>query len=257
MTEVAALYVLNVSPWSERARWALDHHGVAYRTVEHAPMLGERRLRRIVGRRDGRVTVPVLVAGDRVLADSWDIAAHADRVGTGAPLIPAAHEAGIRQWTRDVDEAAGQARALVTAAMLASPEALDEALPPEVPRWFAPLARPAARYVTRWFARKYALRLDAAEEHEQAVRRTLQALRERLAGSDGLMFGEFTFADIVSATLLQGVRPVDDAWLPLGPATRAAWTRPALAEAFADLIAWRDALYRDRRAATAGHTPRG
>ena len=39
------LYGLSLSPWTERARWALDHHGVAYDYHEHVPMLGEVLLR--------------------------------------------------------------------------------------------------------------------------------------------------------------------------------------------------------------------
>src|SRR5262245_44456729 len=34
------------SPWTERARWALDHHGIAYRFEEHVPVVGELALRR-------------------------------------------------------------------------------------------------------------------------------------------------------------------------------------------------------------------
>ena len=39
------LVSLKVSPWSERAKWALDHQRLSYQVVEHAPFLGERRLR--------------------------------------------------------------------------------------------------------------------------------------------------------------------------------------------------------------------
>ena len=68
------LVTLSVSPWSERARWALDHHGLVYEVVPHMPILGERRLRRIVGPDKPRATVPVLFAGSEVLTESWDIA---------------------------------------------------------------------------------------------------------------------------------------------------------------------------------------
>ena len=40
------LYGVGYSPWTERARWALDHHRIAYRYREHLPMLGEPMLRR-------------------------------------------------------------------------------------------------------------------------------------------------------------------------------------------------------------------
>jgi hypothetical protein len=49
------------------------------------------------------------------------------------------------------------------------------------------------------------------------------------------------------ATLLQGIAPVSDHFLKIGPATRAAWTQPELSAEYADLVAWRDRLYESRR----------
>src|SRR5690606_1163008 len=77
---------------------------------------------------------------------------------------------------------------------------------------------------------------------------TLEALREAIDRGAGHVLGQPSFADIAAAVLLQGVRPVDDRFIRLGPATRAAWTDEALASRFEDLLSWRDALYRDRRA---------
>src|SRR5579864_5859577 len=77
------LVSLNVSPWTERAKWALDHHRLTYEVTEHLPILGERRLRRLVGPGKPRATVPVLVAGTEVVSESWDIAVYADREGEG------------------------------------------------------------------------------------------------------------------------------------------------------------------------------
>jgi glutathione S-transferase len=47
--------------------------------------------------------------------------------------------------------------------------------------------------------------------------------------------------------VLQGVMPVADRFIPLGPAVRACWTRPALAAEYDDLVRWRDALYEQHR----------
>lgn len=246
MAELPQLVVLHVSPWSERARWALDHHGIAYRTVQHAPFLGERRLRKLVGADAPQATVPVLVDGTHVLSQSWEIVRFADRTGSGTALVPEADEAEIVRWVAQVDAAQTHGRALVVRALLASSAALDESLPPEMPRWLRPMLRPITRHGTRWFARKYGLDLASVEEHEAAVRSLLDALRERLAGGRYLL-GGFGYADIVGAAALQAIVPVDDRWFRLGPATRAVWTHPALAEPYADLIRWRDALYRDHR----------
>jgi glutathione S-transferase len=46
---------------------------------------------------------------------------------------------------------------------------------------------------------------------------------------------------------MQGISPVDDRFVKLGPATRAAWTQAPLAAEYADLVAWRDKVYERQR----------
>ncbi len=242
------LVTLGVSPWSERAKWALDHHGLDYEVVHHMPVLGERRLRRIVGPDKPRATVPVLVSGSEVLSDSWDIAMYADREGKGSRLIPPDHEPAIRGWCAMADAASNEGRALVVAATLASGPALDEQGPP-APKWLKRILRPAGRAATRAFARKYELRLDDREAHIKSVRAALDRLRAGLTVTSPYLLGSFSYADIALATLLQGIVPVSDRFIEIGPATRAAWTQPELASDYADLVGWRDSLYESRRRA--------
>jgi glutathione S-transferase len=239
--------VLPVSPWSERARWALDHHGLAYRTIEHVPFLGERRLRRLARSKPGeRATVPVLRAGGQVLSDSWDIALYADREGRGSKLLPAGAEAEIRRWNDLAERTMMAGRAITVRALLASNAALVESLPPDVPLVLRRLLVPFTRYGTRWFARKYALDLHDTRTPHEALRAALDALRKAIAGS-GYVLGQFGYADIVMATMLQGVVPVSDDYLPIGAATRQAFTLPELGAAYADVIAWRDGVYERHR----------
>lgn len=237
---------LPISPWSERARWALAHHGIDYQEQVHVPFLGERKLRRLVGPGPGRATVPVLVAGARVLKESWDIARYADEVGSGSPLFPAGREAEIRRWADLADEVMGMGRGLVTFNMLASPAALDESLPPGVPGVVKWLLRPVSRYGMRWFANKYGLTEAELPAQRQRVREGLLKLREGLGGR-AYTLDAFSYADIVLATSLQGVAPVGDERWRLGPGTRLAWTQPELAAEFGDLISWRDQIYRTHR----------
>jgi glutathione S-transferase len=240
------LVALSYSPWSERARWSLDHHGLDYRRIDHAPFLGELRLRRIVGKRSARPTVPVLMAEGRVLTDSWDIALYADRAGDGQALIPPEHAAGIRECYELAERAMAQGRTLVVAGLLASDRALDETLPVPAPPWLRPLLRPITRYGTRWFGRKYELDLEALAGAREAVGVALNGFRKRLAGHPYL-FERFGFADIVLCSLLQGIEPVADGFLPLGPGQREVWTQPELAREFEDLVGYRDRVYADHR----------
>jgi glutathione S-transferase len=153
----------------------------------------------------------------------------------------------VRALVDLVDQACSRGRALVTRRMLASPAALDDALV-GAPRVLRPLARPITRYGTGWFARKYALDLDdgAVAGHRAAIAGALDVLRERLRGGRYVL-GRLTYADLAFATLLQGVRPVDHPRWPLPPATREAWTDAELPGRYADLLEWRDGLYRDHR----------
>ncbi len=241
------LYALKISPWSERARWVLDHHRLAYREIEHVPFMGERRLRRLLGNPEGRATVPVLVEGERVLTNSWDIARYADREGHGEKLLPPELEQEIRGWHERAEIRMSAGRALTVASMLASDEALEESLPGQVPRLLRRLLRPGTRFGMRWFARKYQLDLAGTAAAERVLCEGLEALRSALQGASYVL-GRFSYADIIAASMLQGVVPVADRYLRLGPGMRRAWTKPALAARYPELIAWRDQLYERHRA---------
>src|SRR6187455_2623113 len=68
------LITIPISHYCEKARWALDRTGVRYREQAHLQLIHWFAARRAGGGR----TVPVLVCGDRVLADSADIVDEAD-----------------------------------------------------------------------------------------------------------------------------------------------------------------------------------
>jgi glutathione S-transferase len=248
VTDTPTLVSLRYSPWSERARWALDHHAIAYRLVLHEPFIGEPKLRKLAGPRVGPATVPLLVTADERLMDSFEIARWADAHGAAAPLIPPDRAREIAALNAQVSEAMDCGRAIVTAGVLADGAALEEALPRGTPRFARRLLRPFARFGTRWFARKYALELTNLDEPRRVVARMLQDFRERYAERPYLL-ERFSYADILFCALLQGVSPVADRYIRLGPAWRRAWTEPALAEQFADLVARRDRLYAEHRPA--------
>src|SRR5690606_36517114 len=103
---------LAFSPWSIKARWALDHHRVAYRFEPHLPMAGEALLRLRTGRWRGRITVPILLTRDGAVHGSLEIARYAERVGEGARLFPAEHEEAIARWAARADVMLDAGRAL-------------------------------------------------------------------------------------------------------------------------------------------------
>lgn len=232
------------APWCEKARWALDHHRIAYAYREHAPLLGEVTLRlasRSVWR---RVTVPMLIVGRTVLGDSLEICGYAERHGAGVPLVPAGREHEILDWNRRSEALMRAGRARLLERLARMPGALAQ-WPVPSPALGPALRRRVARLGVRFLATKYRGAASTAAEVDAA----LANLRTALAAGDGhVLAGTLSLADIAMATALQFVRPVDDAYLPLPPAVREAWTDPDAAARCGDLLAWRDALYAGHRA---------
>jgi len=242
MTDERILWGIAYSPWTEKARFALTVKQVDYQYREHTPLLGEVRLRRIAGGVLRKASVPLLVDGDRVIMDSFSIAKHAERIGGGQTLFPPGQDGRIRD-ANDLSEviiAAGRAR--VMRDLPNHPGAQAEAIPPVFPRALHGVLRPLARQGSEFLARKHGVRRSARARAESTQREALVRIREQLGGRR-TVFDDFSYADIAYAVALQSIRPVADLWLPLGPATRALWTVPELADEFTDLLAWRDELY--------------
>lgn len=239
------LISLSFSPWSEKARWALDHHRVARQTVEHVPMVGEPYLRWKLRKLTGRVTVPVLIDRGRIFADSFDIARHADVIGSGSKLFPAGHENDIARWNERSDAVLGAGRVLSLRRTLANAGAIQESMP--FPRAIRPHLLPLGRNAVAYMIRKY--RTEGVDDaHATTTIRThLGELRDALGGKPHLIGDALSYADIVMAVSLQLVAPGDDRYIRLGPETRACCTCDDVVREFPDLVSWRDELYRRYR----------
>ena len=245
-TSKLVFYGEHFAPWCEKARWALDHHWLAYRYREHVPMIGEWALRRAARQPAGRVSVPLLVTADAVIMDSWLIARKADELGSAPSLFPEAGDDAVRHWNAVGETVMQCGRALLLARLSCMEDALAEQLPAPVPRrlrpWLAPLARTGVRFVARKYAT--AALLPVAEGQLGSA---LLELRAAVSGKTHLVGQRFSFADIAMATALQFVEPVANGYIPLGPATRRAWTHERLQVAYGDLLAWRDGMYAAHR----------
>ncbi|MBX3205263.1 MAG: glutathione S-transferase [Labilithrix sp.] len=238
------LYGLSQSPWTERARWALDHHGAAYTYHEHVPMLGEVLLRRKA--RTKKASVPLLVDGAEVVMGSFAIAKHAERVGRGAPLLPRDKDAEIAAWVDVGERMLHVGRAWLMKRLLASKGAQAEALPSFIPGGIRGALAPSAAMAIRFLARKHAVPEDVDAEVAQTLRPLLEEVRAALEkGAYLLAPSGFSVADLVIASSLHVVRP--HASTKLGPLTREAWTNDAVAQDFGDLLEWRDDVYRKHR----------
>jgi glutathione S-transferase len=237
---------LSYSPWSEKARWALDHRGIDYRSEEYTPMLGELALRVRTGKLRGKISVPVLLDDGKTVFDSMAIARHAEDLAGSRVLFPEGRDAEIEDWNARSEAAMAAGRALLLKVMARDERSQLESLPPFIPRALKSAMRPVAAFGIRYVAKKYASS-EPDEKHEATLVSTLDALRAVLRDRKTIFSSGFTYADIAMAMVLQAVRPVADEYLRLGPATRELWTHAVLAAKYPDLLQWRDELYAKTR----------
>ncbi len=222
------------SPWTKKARWALEYCGLAYRYREYTPTLSEPGLRWRLRQWRGRVSVPILFERDDVFRGSWAIACHANETGTGAGL---GEMQEIRHWDQRSEAALAEARTAVVRRILGDDSALLDALPSFIP---GPL-----RGACRFMARDALNRLDRKYAHLSragALRDALVEIRQALARSkEDYLLGSFSYADVTAAVVVEMLAPIAG-MEGMGTDMRACWTNPELATEFADLVAWRDRL---------------
>jgi glutathione S-transferase len=235
------LYVMSYSPWSERARFALLHHGVAFEEREHVPLIGEVALRVRARRARGVATVPLLVDGATRVMGSLAIARHADTVGRGEPLFDPGRGDEISALNDELEPMMHAVRAR----LLLLAEAYDDAAlgltPPSLRA--LPLSAATARLAGKYIASKHRASLEDVPER---LRAGLRAIRARLAGRP-YVFDRFSYADVVCATPLAVVSPVDDSYVRLHAGLRRRMRHEGLATEFEDLVDWRDEIYRRHR----------
>lgn len=223
------------SPWTKKARWALEFCELPYEYKEYIPTLSEAGLRIRLRQWSGSVSVPVLFAGKEVLRGSWAIANYANE-SVGDERLGNMEK--IKPWN-DLSEAAlEEGRTQVVRKILENTQALEEGLPNLVPN--------NLRRHLRFLAKDAVSRLDQKYAHlvkPGALRTALIKTRECLTQSDNdYLLGRFTYADMVMAVILEVIAPIAHTHPPLGPATEQCWNDPILASEFEDLLDWRDRL---------------
>ncbi len=210
------LITIPISHYCEKARWALDRAGVEYEEHPHLQLVHWVAVRRAGGGR----TAPVLVCGDRVLADSAEIVAEADaraqagrRLYTGDPVA----DAEIRALEADFDSRLGpQGRLWMYNALRGHREIAVAYACTGVPAWqrrIFPLVYPvAARVIDRYLG----ITPATAAQAEAEVRATFDAVAERLADGRRYLCGErFTAADLTFSALAAAVLMPPEYGVPL------------------------------------------
>lgn len=223
------------SPWSKKARWALEQCGLAYSYREYTPTLSEPGLRLRMGQWAGVVSVPVLFADANVYRGSWEIACFANKMAGDGRL---GDLESVATWNGLSEDALAEGRTRVVRSIMDDPLALQESLPAFVPGFLRPSLRFLARDAVTRLDRKYAHLVKTG-----SLRNALMRTREGLAQAAGdYLLGRFSYADIAMAVVLEVVAPIARTEPPLGPATQRCWNEAELAQEFQDLVDWRNRL---------------
>jgi len=227
------LWQLDISHYSEKARWALDHKRIAHR--RRSPMPGlHMAVAFWLTRGDGKI-FPVLELDGRAIGDSTAIIAALEERYPERPLYPADPEQRRRALELEdfFDEELGpHARLLPFHELINEPEMFAEVASVAVPE---PLGK-AKRFVGA-YARVYtSLRFGANSEAAAATARekiiiAMDRLDAELAASGGefLVGDRFSVADLAAASLFYPLVAPPEGPLPAD----AAPTPPAL-ESFRD-----------------------
>ena len=235
------LYVIHHSPWSERARWSLLHHKIAFEEREHVPLVGELGLRMRAKNTKGKVSVPLLVDEDVAVQGSLAIGEWVDARGKRDKLFPEGSQDRTKKLYDAVEDALHAARERFVRDLPTDAEAQMESLPPLLRA--LPGAALSARLGGSFIAMKYNARIGSVDDR---MRSGLRHVRDTLGGKD-YMLGGFSFADVIGTSVVQMIAPVADKFIRLGPGTRRLWNHAKLAKEFPDLIEWRDRIYEKHR----------
>jgi len=223
------------SPWTKKARWALEFCRIAYDYQEYTPTLSEPGLRWKLKQWSGAVSVPILFVEQQIFRGSWEIAQYANATAGSNRL---GNMDAISAWNDLSESALAEGRTRVVRCILQNKHALQESLPGFVPKPIRGALSFVARDAVRRLDRKY-----ANLARPGATRNALIRAREGLAASENdFLLADFSYADIVMAVVLEVVAPIAKVEPPLGSATQACWNNASLADEFEDLLQWRDRL---------------
>jgi glutathione S-transferase len=196
------LVTIPISHYCEKARWALDRAGVAYR--EHAHIQAIHRL--ATRHAGGGSTAPVLVCAAGVLADSADILAWADtQASPDRALYPDDPEraAEVRAQEAEYDTRLGpHSRRWMYQQLRARRDLAMSYGCVGVPAWERAMLRLGYPIVIALVARVLDVTPATAVRSEAEVRTVFDTVGERLADGRRYLCGDrFTAADLTFAAL--------------------------------------------------------
>ena len=197
------LVTIPISHYCEKARWALDRAGIAYREERHVQ--GIHRV--VIRRAGGHGTSPVLVTPEGVVDGSEAILRWVDaRLEPGQRLFPEDDE-DVVAYGRWLDEGLGKdARRLIYALLLPHQGTVMGFNNQGVPAWEAGALRVTYPWMKGWLAKQLGIGPTTIADDTPRVLRAFDAVAERLSDGRPHLCGErFTAADLTFASLSAAV----------------------------------------------------
>ncbi len=208
MVSMLRLITIPISHFCEKARWALERAGIAYREERH--LQGIHQI--VAPRAGGGSTVPVLITSDGALAESEEIVAWVDeRTPVEHRLYPGepAARAEVQRLCRRLDSELGpRGRRLMYVHMLREKELLLRFNNVGVPRWEDRAIRLGWPAVGRYAKWHLGIKPGIEVEDEAAVWRELDFVAALLADDrpylcgDGFGAADLTFAALAAAVIV-------------------------------------------------------
>jgi len=249
---MSELYYLHVSPWSEKARWAMDLSHYKYTKINFTPMITTPIVRLRSRNFTRKVTAPILISNQLCISDAYKIAQHVNSENNSknhasVDLFPLELKSQIDEWEILSNQILQAGRALVCIRMKNHRGAKLMSLPPIIPSAIRPLMLPVATTGLYYFKTKYGFDWNRREEYIETMSQGLRKVKEQLTNSGDYLLGKFTYADIALAVTLQMIEPVGNKYIPLDSNTESCWKTPELKEEFSDVIEWRNRIYQKHR----------
>lgn len=195
------LLTIPISHYCEKARWALDYHGLPHIEERHLQVFHYLRSFQL----GGGPSVPVLIDSGMAISDSTAILKHLDRYATpDTCLYPELDRRAVEEWEELFDETLGiESRRWVYFHALQTPRMAMRTSSQGVPGWqafVAPLCYPVLKvYITRLLdvtAERVRTGLDSSRGIIAQVDAALSDGRPYLVGS------RFSAADLTLACMM-------------------------------------------------------
>jgi glutathione S-transferase len=199
------LIVFDLSHFCEKARWALDWHGIAYSEISWAPGLHRVLLKRY---RANDSTLPVLLDDETIVQGSSAIIDWAESRGqaTARSLSPQKKDlAEAQAIERRADEVIGvHVRRLAYAELLPNyPHVAKRELFPPTSGWQGRIGRMMWPAIRRIMMRAYDIRPGAASESRSRLESELDWIDSKLSDRRSYLVGDrFSRVDVTVASLL-------------------------------------------------------